>query len=85
MAAVTPVRAAPAWAWRSSTRSQAPHGATVNMTSLPTLDGTRFEITFPEREYDAADDAALPATVELGVAQTSTTTGRTIGRRRSRS
>ncbi len=60
------------------------HGATVHMTSLPTLHGTRFEITFPEREYDAADDA-LPATVELGVAQTSTTTGRTIGRRRSRS
>jgi two-component system, OmpR family, sensor kinase len=60
------------------------HGATVKMTSLPALDGTRFEITFPERQYDAADEV-LPATAELGVAQTSTTTGRTIGRRRSRS
>ena len=40
------------------------HGAAVSMTSLPTLEGTRFEIAFPP-------------------AQTSTTTGSTIGRRRS--
>ena len=60
------------------------HGATVRMTSLPEVQGTRFEITFPEMHVDEAD-AALPATAELGLAQTSTTTGRTIGRRRSRS
>lgn len=60
------------------------HGATVRMTSLPELQGTRFEITFPEPARDDADEA-LPATVELKLAQTSTTTGRTIGRRRSRS
>ena len=64
------------------------HGATVDLTSLPELRGTRFEIIFPELEYDAGDES-LPATAELGLAprgsQTSTTTGRTIGRRRSRS
>jgi two-component system, OmpR family, sensor kinase len=60
------------------------HGATVRMTSLPELRGTRFEIRFPEPLHDEAD-AALPATAELEVVQTSTTTGRTIGRRRSRS
>jgi len=60
------------------------HGATVRMTSLPELQGTRFEITFPERDQDD-EDASLPPTAELGLAQTSTTTGRTIGRRRSRS
>jgi signal transduction histidine kinase len=61
------------------------HGATVRLTSLPELHGTRFEIRFPLVVGDEAD-AALPATAELGlVAQTSTTTGRTIGRRRSRS
>ena len=60
------------------------HAATVRMTSLPELQGTRFEITFPENARDEAD-AALPPTAELGLVQTSTTTGRTIGRRRSRS
>jgi two-component system OmpR family sensor kinase len=60
------------------------HGATVRLTSLPELRGTRFEIRFPEPVNDEAD-AALPATAELGLVQTSTTTGRTIGRRRSRS
>ncbi len=60
------------------------HGAAVRMTSLPELNGTRFEITFPLRDPHAVDDA-LPATAELALAQTSTTTGRTIGRRRSRS
>ncbi len=59
------------------------HGATVKLTSLPDLHGTRFEVTFPERrQHD--DDASLPETAELGL-YTSTTTGRTIGRRRSRS
>jgi signal transduction histidine kinase len=60
------------------------HAATVRMASLPEIQGTRFEIRFPEPAADEAD-AALPATAELGVVQTSTTTGRTIGRRRSRS
>jgi signal transduction histidine kinase len=60
------------------------HGATVEMTSLPTFRGTRFQITFPRHEHHH-DDASLPATAELELAQTSTTTGRTIGRRRSRS
>jgi signal transduction histidine kinase len=60
------------------------HGATVRLTSLPELRGTRFEIRFPEAVPDEAD-LALPPTAELRLAQTSTTTGRTIGRRRSRS
>ncbi len=60
------------------------HGATVRMKSLPELRGTRFEIRFPAIPHHEAD-AALPETAELGVVQTSTTTGRTIGRRRSRS
>ncbi|MDE3131423.1 MAG: HAMP domain-containing histidine kinase, partial [Acidobacteriota bacterium] len=62
------------------------HGASVRMTSLPELHGTRFEVTFPESHLHEGDDA-LPATAEfdLAQAQTSTTTGRTIGRRRSRS
>jgi signal transduction histidine kinase len=68
------------------------HGASVRMTSLPEFQGTRFEVRFPEVAGDEADDA-LPATAELQVAQadsargyqTSTTTGSTIGRRRSRS
>ena len=42
-------RAAPDSAWRSSTRSATSHGATVTMTSLPELHGTRFEIAFPRR------------------------------------
>jgi two-component system OmpR family sensor kinase len=61
------------------------HAATVRMTSLPEVQGTRFEIRFPEVAGDEGD-AALPATAELRlVDQTSTTTGRTMGRRRSRS
>jgi signal transduction histidine kinase len=60
------------------------HGATVKLTSLPDFHGTRFEVTFPEMHVNEAD-ASLPATAELGLAQTSTTTGKTIGRRRSRS
>ncbi|MGH2836072.1 MAG: sensor histidine kinase [Solirubrobacteraceae bacterium] len=60
------------------------HGATVRMKSLPEVQGTRFEIRFPPPAHGDAD-AELPATDELRVVQTSTTTGRTIGRRRSRS
>lgn len=60
------------------------HAATVTMTSLPELQGTRFEIRFPPAADDTAD-LDLPPTAELSLAQTSTTTGRTIGRRRSRS
>ncbi len=60
------------------------HAASVRMTSLPQLQGTRFEVHFPPAAADEAD-AALPATAELSLSQTSTTTGRTIGRRRSRS
>ena len=65
------------------------HGATVTMTSLPELNGTRFEVAFP-----AAPDSVPPsptgaaaeaAQQDESLAQTSTTTGRTIGRRRSRS
>jgi signal transduction histidine kinase len=60
------------------------HAASIKMTSLPELRGTRFEIRFPPAIDDEAD-LALPPTAELRLAQTSTTTGRTIGRRRSRS
>ena len=60
------------------------HGASVRMTSLPELHGTRFEVIFPVSAAGEVD-AALPATAEFEVAQTSTTTGRTIGRRRNRS
>ncbi len=60
------------------------HGASVRMTSLPELHGTRFEVIFPVSATGEVD-AALPATAEFEVAQTSTTTGRTIGRRRNRS
>jgi signal transduction histidine kinase len=60
------------------------HAATVRMTSLPELQGTRFEIRFPPA-VDDEGDLALPPTAELSLAQTSTTTGRTIGRRRNRS
>ena len=61
------------------------HGATVRMTSLPELHGTRFEITFPDGACRTRPTRRSRATAELGIAQTSTTTGRTIGRRRSRS
>jgi signal transduction histidine kinase len=59
------------------------HDATIALDSLPTFPGTRFTLTFP---------AALAGGVELDdqptgelEAQTSTTTGSTIGRLRRRS
>jgi len=62
------------------------HGATVTMTSLPELRGTRFEVTFPSAvNGPVSGDGATPLAEDQPQAQTSTTTGRTIGRRRSRS
>ena len=64
------------------------HGATVRMTSLPELDGTRFEVTFPAPpvvDRPASGDGAAALAGDQPQPQTSTTTGRTIGRRRSRS
>jgi two-component system OmpR family sensor kinase len=60
------------------------HGASVRMVSLPDIRGTRFEVVFPASTASDSD-AALPPTAEFELAQTSTTTGRTIGRRRNRS
>jgi two-component system, OmpR family, sensor kinase len=61
------------------------HGATVTLTSLPELSGTRFEVVFPPAPIRLeADEPDAPGADE-SLAQTSTTTGRTIGRRRSRS
>jgi two-component system, OmpR family, sensor kinase len=57
------------------------HGATVEMVSLPTLHGTRFKITFPPAGSQASR-AVQPDDADE-VDQTSTTTGNTIGRRRS--
>ena len=65
------------------------HGATVTMTSLPEIDGTRFEVAFPAPPDSVSSSrtgaAAETAQQDESAAQTSTTTGRTIGRRRSRS
>jgi two-component system, OmpR family, sensor kinase len=66
------------------------HGATVTLTSLPDYQGARFEVVFPSApgatETDSETGAGSPPEpVGEPVAQTSTTTGRTIGRRRSRS
>jgi two-component system, OmpR family, sensor kinase len=61
------------------------HGATVTMTSLPELAGTRFEVAFPPAPSSGTGAAAEEAQQDESPAQTSTTTGRTIGRRRSRS
>ena len=58
------------------------HGATVTLRAPDTGTGTRFEIAFPQAPVEAAGiqaDGAAPQD------QTSTTTGSTIGRRRSRS
>ena len=54
------------------------HGATVTLASADVGSGTRFEIAFPT-------PPALKAGVVEPENQTSTTTGSTIGRRRSRS
>jgi two-component system OmpR family sensor kinase len=56
------------------------HGGTVELQTPATGTGTRFEIRIPE-----AQSAAPPPVPAMPGAQTSTTTGRTIGRRRSRS
>ncbi len=61
------------------------YGATVTLRSLPQLSGTRFEITFPPARIDAPAPHAEPQPAQETAAQTSTTTGRTIGRRRNRS
>jgi signal transduction histidine kinase len=61
------------------------HGGTVvleDRTDVPS-GGTRFVIRIPRVETAPAPEAGVPA--ELAAAQTSTTTGSTIGRRRSRS
>jgi len=56
------------------------HGGTVELQTPDSGTGTRFEIRIP------AVSSAAPAPATAGPdAQTSTTTGRTIGRRRSRS
>ncbi len=62
------------------------HGATVKLTSTPRIHGTRFEIRFPARDttHTHAADTQVPPPL-FGEPQTSTTTGSTIGRRRSRS
>jgi len=65
------------------------HGGAVTLTSLPELQGARFEVVFPAPEVDRPEspDNSGPGSEAQAepVAQTSTTTGRTIGRRRSRS
>jgi signal transduction histidine kinase len=66
------------------------HGGTVTLTSLPDYHGARFEVVFPPapaaaRTESVSDDGTPAEPAGEPVAQTSTTTGRTIGRRRSRS
>jgi two-component system, OmpR family, sensor kinase len=56
------------------------HGGTVELQTPATGTGTRFEIRLP-----AEQSAGPPPEPAMPGAQTSTTTGRTIGRRRSRS
>jgi nitrogen-specific signal transduction histidine kinase len=58
------------------------HGGTVDLGVPEDGVGTRFVIRIPMIR-DAAEVVADPA--QNGATQTSTTTGRTIGRRRSRS
>jgi two-component system, OmpR family, sensor kinase len=58
------------------------HGGTVELETPASGVGTRFVIRIPSAHVPVAP-VAEPA--ENGAAQTSTTTGRTIGRRRSRS
>ena len=59
------------------------HGAEVQMVSLPELRGTRFRITFPADRRNGHRTAPVDGAAAAGGAQTSTTTGSTIGRRRS--
>jgi two-component system, OmpR family, sensor kinase len=57
------------------------HGATLTLRSLPDLQGTRFQVTFPSPGHHHA--GAVPLDGAQPEDQTSTTTGSTIGRRRS--
>ncbi len=63
----------------------ASHGAVVTLTSLPELHGTRFEVVFPSPATPPDEDEPGVTEPDEPLAQTSTTTGRTIGRRRNRS
>jgi signal transduction histidine kinase len=65
------------------------HGGTVELQRPETGTGTRFVIRIPAAGATAAAEVPTPAPAANGAAavedQTSTTTGRTIGRRRNRS
>ena len=61
------------------------HQARITLRSLPETVGTRFEIVFPPSRDPTDSDLRAPLPSDEGRAQTSTTTGRTIGRRRNRS
>lgn len=58
------------------------HNASITLVSLPVIQGTRFEIRFPVAA-GAEDGSGLVASGPETGSQTSTTTGKTIGRRRS--
>jgi len=58
------------------------HGATVKLSSVPEFKGTRFEIAFPPYPEDSDTDETSGGAGDRS-GQTSTTTGSTIGRRRS--
>jgi signal transduction histidine kinase len=60
------------------------HNARIELASLPGLQGTRFTLTFPVMPTSLGEDVDDQPTAELE-AQTSTTTGSTIGRLRRRS
>ena len=60
------------------------HGGTVELEPPESGVGTRFVIRLPT-PHIAQAPAPVSVPAENGSAQTSTTTGRTIGRRRSRS
>ncbi len=57
------------------------HEAELQLVSLPVIQGTRFEIRFPMKSD--LDAGAVLADGAQSAGQTSTTTGNTIGRRRS--
>ncbi|MFL5828888.1 MAG: sensor histidine kinase [Solirubrobacteraceae bacterium] len=64
------------------------HGGTVTLDQPARGHGTRFLITMPlegEPAHSAQTEPSEPGATTNGQAQTSTTTGSTIGRRRSRS
>jgi signal transduction histidine kinase len=60
------------------------HGGTVELTTPDSGVGTRFVIRIPSAHL-LREEPTVAEPVENGAGQTSTTTGRTIGRRRSRS